>query len=162
MCSIGVEFGHRAVAMDVINDDAKAGFRRIEVLTGPGRRRRWSDAEKARIVAETLRAGATVTEVARRWAICPQQVWGWRRQAREGQLALTTDGEMAAFVPIVTTEPSADTEQTRAVPVGQAAQRTRLAPCIEIRLAGAVMRVPVETEGTLLTEVLRAIRASAA
>ena len=61
--------------MDVINDDAKAGFRRIEVLTGPGRRRRWSDAEKARIVAETLRAGATVTEVARRWAICRKRCW---------------------------------------------------------------------------------------
>ena len=69
---------------------------------------------------------------------------------------------MPAFVPIVTTEPSADTEQTRAVPVGQVAQRTRPAPGIEIRLAGAVMRVPVDAGGTLLTEVLRAFRTSAA
>ncbi|WP_050751093.1 transposase [Acidiphilium cryptum] len=60
--------------MDVINDDAKVGFRRIEVLAGQGRRRRWSDEEKTRIVAETLRAGAAVTEVARRWAHCPQQI----------------------------------------------------------------------------------------
>ncbi|WP_050807156.1 transposase [Acidiphilium sp. PM] len=87
--------------MDVINDDAKARFRRIEVLTGPGRRRRWSDAEKARIVAETLRGGATVTEVARRWALCPQQVWGWRRQAREGHLALIQDEHVPAFRPVV-------------------------------------------------------------
>ncbi|WP_196796282.1 hypothetical protein [Acidiphilium cryptum] len=53
-----------------------------------------------------------------------------------------------------------ETDEGSAVSVGQAAQRTRSAPCIEIWLADAVMRVPVETDGTLLTEVLRAIRAS--
>ncbi len=103
-----------------------------------------------------------VTEVARRWAICPQQVWGWRRQAREGHLALIEDGHAPPFVPIVTAAPLADTDAARAASVGQAAQRTRPAACIEIRLAGAVMQVPVETGGTLLTELLRAIRAAAA
>ena len=48
-----------------VNDDAKVdakgGFLRIEILTGPARRRRWSADEKARIVAETLAAGATCT-----------------------------------------------------------------------------------------------------
>ena len=49
-----------------VGDDAKGGgFRRIEVLTGPGRRRKWSDDGKGRIVAETLELGAVVTEVAR-------------------------------------------------------------------------------------------------
>jgi hypothetical protein len=56
-----------------VNDDAKGGFRRIEILTGRGRRRRWSAEEKARIVAETLEAGARVADVARRWQVCPQQ-----------------------------------------------------------------------------------------
>jgi transposase len=50
-----------------VNDDAKGGFRCVEILTGPGRRRRWSVEEKARIVAETLEPGARVAEVARRW-----------------------------------------------------------------------------------------------
>ena len=69
--------------MDDVNDDAKGvGYRRIEVLTGPGRRRKWSDDEKARIVAATLAPGAVVTEVARRWQVCPQQVFGWRREMR--------------------------------------------------------------------------------
>ena len=40
-----------------IDDDAKGGYRRLEILTGPGRRRRWSADEKAQIVAETLVAG---------------------------------------------------------------------------------------------------------
>ena len=74
--------------MDVVKDDAKGSFRRIELLTGPAWRRRWSSEEKDRIVAETLQSVATVTKVARRWQVCPQQVWSWRREAREGGLAL--------------------------------------------------------------------------
>jgi transposase len=47
--------------MDDAKDDAKdRGYRRIEVLTGPGRRRKWSDGDKARIVAATLEPGAVV------------------------------------------------------------------------------------------------------
>ena len=65
-----------------VSDDAKGGFRRVEVLTGPARRRRWSADQKARIVAETLEPGARVAEVARRWQLCSQQVFGWRRAAR--------------------------------------------------------------------------------
>src|SRR5919202_6752981 len=67
-----------------VKDDAKAGYRRVEVLTGPGRRRRWSAAEKARIVAETLAPGVRVSAVARRWQLCPQQLSAWRRDARAG------------------------------------------------------------------------------
>ena len=62
--------------MDDVIDDAKDEFRRIELLTGPARRRRWSEAEKARIVAETLVAGAVVSAIARRWQVCPQQLFG--------------------------------------------------------------------------------------
>jgi hypothetical protein len=54
-----------------VSDDAKGEFRRVEVLTGPSRRRRWSVDEKAQIVAETLVPGARVSEVARRFAHTP-------------------------------------------------------------------------------------------
>ena len=54
-----------------INDDTKGGYRRIELLTGPGRRRRWSAEEKERIIAESLAPGARVSEVARRWELSP-------------------------------------------------------------------------------------------
>ncbi len=135
-----------------VNDDAKVdakgGFRRIEILTGPARRRRWSADEKARIVAETLAPGARVSEVARRWQVCPQQVFGWRHAARRD--ATTTPRETMSpaavgFVPIVTeTAPS----------------EASTAPIIEVRLAGAVVRVACGMDGALLTAVLRAVRAS--
>jgi transposase len=40
--------------------------RRIELITGTGRRRQWSDDDKARVVVESLKPGANVSEVARR------------------------------------------------------------------------------------------------
>src|SRR3978361_1569288 len=78
-----------------VNDDAKAGYRRVEVLTGPGRRRRWSAKEKARIVAEASMPGVAVSEVARRWQVCAQQVFGWRREAQRELAQSATFGEPA-------------------------------------------------------------------
>jgi transposase-like protein len=56
--------------------------RRLEVITGVGRRRRFTEDLKARVVEETLAPDAVVSEVARRHGLTPQQVFTWRRQAR--------------------------------------------------------------------------------
>jgi transposase len=139
-----------------VNDDAKGGFRRVEILTGPGRRRRWSAEEKARIVAETLDPGARVAEVARRWQLCPQQVFGWRREARDdGSVVCAPPASPAKvdFVPIIAE--AAPTE-----PPSRAA--AAVAPVIEVKLAGAVVRVSgIDDDGVQLTAVLRAVRVSA-
>lgn len=147
--------------MDDVNDDAKTGFRRIEVLTGPTRRRRWCDDEKGRIVAETLQPGITATEVARRWEICPQQIWVWRRQVRDGELTLPPGAvPLPHLVPIALEAPPVAAERAERVPERLA--RPFAVPCIEIYVAGAVVRARAGTDQTLLTEVLRAVRASAA
>ena len=115
-----------------VSDDAKGEFRRVEVLTGPGRRRRWSADEKARIVAETLVPGARVSAVARRWQICSQQVFGWRRAMRQDLPSVPvapTPPATPSFVPIV----------SEAIP-SAAVQRAAPAPGIEVKLAGAVVR----------------------
>ena len=52
----------------------------IEVITSVERRRRWSAAEKERLVAASLEAGASVSVVARDAGIHPSQLYGWRRQ----------------------------------------------------------------------------------
>lgn len=67
--------------------------RRLEVLAGPERRRRYSASEKAALVVETLR-------IARRHGLHPQQLYTWRRQARRGELALR-DEDMPMFAPVV-------------------------------------------------------------
>jgi transposase len=94
-----------------------------------------------------------VSEIPRRWQVTPQQVFDWRHQARRA-LAATTAPAEPAFVPIV--------------PMGQVAAADPAAPAcrsgarIEVRLAGAELRNSSGTDVTLLTMVLRVIRASAA
>jgi transposase len=61
--------------------------RRLEVITGSGRRRRFSSDDKSRIIEETLAPGAVVSEIARRHGLTPQQLFGWRRQARQSASA---------------------------------------------------------------------------
>jgi transposase len=53
---------------------------RVEVITSVERRRRWSAAEKERLVAATLEPGASVSAIAREAGIQAGQLYGWRRQ----------------------------------------------------------------------------------
>ena len=82
------------------SDDPKLRvIRHLEVISAGGRRRRWPEEIKSRIVAESFAPGALVTDVARRHDLRAQQLHAWRREAREGRLALMTDDP--AFVPIL-------------------------------------------------------------
>jgi len=136
--------------MDDINDDAKGGYRRVEVLTGRGRCRHWSDEQKARIAAEAMMPGAVVSQIARRWQICPQQVFAWRRAALRGtSTELVATGP--AFVPIIGGPPVAEQ------PAAKTAARK---PEIEIEIAGTVVRVAGGVEAKTITAVLLAVRAA--
>lgn len=78
--------------------------RRVEVLCGPARRRTYSDAEKAKLVAASLRPGVSAAGVARRAGVHPQLLYTWRRQARDGGLALPAeDVDVAMFAAVVAT-----------------------------------------------------------
>jgi transposase len=66
---------------------------KIEVLSGPERRRRWSTAEKLAIIQETYEPDATVTIVARRYGIQPNQLFTWRKLASHGALTATAAQE---------------------------------------------------------------------
>jgi transposase len=139
-------------------DDATGDDGHAAALAGSARRRRrWSAEEKARIVEETLAPGARVSEVARRWQVCSQQVFGWRRAACRAVTAVTTKRSQAPapdFVPIMT-DVAPPSPAQRATPPSAT-------PVIEVALAGAVVRVASGMNDVAqLTAVLRAVRASA-
>jgi transposase len=139
--------------MDDVNDDANGGYRRVEVLTGPGRRRHWSDEQKARIAAEAMVPGAVVSQIARRWQVCPQQVFAWRRAALRGSFTdLVTSGP--AFVPIIEAPPVADQLATTST--------ASWVPEIEIDVGGTRIRVAAGVDTQTLTAVLRAVREASA
>jgi transposase len=72
--------------------DGGFGFEaRIAVVQRMRGYRKWLDEVKARIVAESFRAGVRVVDVVRRLGALAHQLSDWRRQARQGLLALPED-----------------------------------------------------------------------
>ena len=70
-------------------------------------RRRWSEAEKRRIVAESYRPGVSVSVVARRYDLNTNQLFTWRRHFRE----LANDAGNGGFVPaVVDASPGGDAD----------------------------------------------------
>ena len=116
-------------------------FRRIEVLTGAPRRRRWSAAEKAAIVAESWAPGAVASTVALRHGLHRNQLYMWRREVRSG--ALANAGALADFVPVVSE--SCAVSRTAA---------------IEIEIGGAVLRADAGADLAFLGKVIRLLRAT--
>ncbi len=117
--------------------------RRLEVITGTGRRRRFAEDDKARVVEETLAPGAVVSHVAR-YGLTPQQLFTWRREARE---RAEESRHAASFVPVVmAAPPGADTKTEATI--------------IEIVIGVATVRVPPGSDATMLKFVLRAVKAA--
>lgn len=73
-------------------------------------RRRWSEADKRRLVAETLAPGATVHGVARRHGVNTSQLFTWRKQLRVG-IEPGTEPAVAGFA-AVAIAPSAPSMET--------------------------------------------------
>jgi transposase len=69
------------------------------VLVGRERRRRWTTAQKRRIVEESFAAGVSVSEVARRHEVHPNQLHGWRKDARLGSRPIVASPQ-GRFAPV--------------------------------------------------------------
>lgn len=88
-----------------ILEDGSDTLRRVEIITGTRRRRRWSSDAKAAIVAESFARGASASGVVRRHDISPSLLFLWRRQATRAKLAERRDGSMpSGFVPVAITD----------------------------------------------------------
>ena len=137
-------------------------YRRIEVITGQRRRRRWTAQEKARIVAESFEEGANISEVARRNGVVRGLLTVWRHKlaaavgvnapgfvpvliASEGSPA--TAGELGFVAAAANTRP-----QEIALPAGKLRGR------IEVEVSGARIWVEPGVDPTTLSTVLSALR----
>ena len=69
----------------------------MEIITDGGRRRRWTAAEKLRIVEETLDDRASISVVARRNGVAPNLLYRWRRLMLEGgSVAVAEDDDVTS------------------------------------------------------------------
>lgn len=121
---------------------------RVDMVSGPTGRRRWPAEEKGRIVAETLVAGASTSAIARRYGMAPSQLFAWRRQARDGQLAISVDDD-SSFAAMVVDEATSMPRENH-----EADGREM----IEIVLADATIRLPVDIAPRRLASIVEALR----
>ncbi|MDE2492748.1 MAG: transposase [Alphaproteobacteria bacterium] len=137
------------MTVDIV--DTKPGRGRVEIRTGVGRKRRWSDEERGRIVAEAVMPGAVVSDVARRHDMSPQHLFRWIKAAKEGKFALPADagpacGALAetSFVPVVVEpaeapKPAVCRERTAAIEIAIGAIKVRVRNDADTRTIEAVL-----------------------
>lgn len=125
---------------------------RAEVFTSVERRRRWSQAEKERLVATSLEPGASVSEVARLAGLHVSQLFRWRKElCKHGETSI------APFVP-VEIGPSVPPREVTEAPLTTAVRRRKSQGIIEIDLgSGHRIRVDGDVDGDALRRVLDAL-----
>jgi transposase len=132
---------------DVHLDFSSAGsVSRLEVLEGPSGRRVRSEAERARIVAESLLPGVQVSEVARKHGATRWQIYDWRRRFRQRGMLPPCEASPPTFAPLVV----------------ERALEELPAPAIklEIAIGDVVLRTDTAIDSEQLSRVIRAVRAS--
>jgi transposase len=105
----------------------------ITVISGPERRRIWTDEQKRQLVAAIAAPGANVAEIARRADLRPNQIYRWRRQ-----MGLAAQGFAEVKV-------QADT-----VPV--------IGSAIIVEFERAIVRIPTGASPGLVSAVLRSVK----
>jgi transposase len=132
--------------LDHMLEPETASVHRLEVISGTGRRRRFSDEFRARVVEETLAPDAVVSQIARRHGLTPQQVFTWRRQARE------VSGESAVGAPVFVPALIEDR------PASGSAGARRSDAIIEIEIGGSIVRVGRGVDADTVAAVIAALQ----
>ena len=151
--------GYGRCHLDARQEDGS--YRRIEVITGQRRRRRWTAEEKARIAAESFEEGANISEVARRNGVVRGLLTVWRHK-----FAVAAGVQVSGFVPVriaceggpvAAGEPGCLAPAHTVLPQ-MASPPGKLHGVIEIEVSGARIRVEPGVELATLSTVLSALR----
>ena len=137
-----LECGQEIVRMDMHTHTHEVA--RLEVVD-TGRRRRWTDEAKLRIIAESEGGPRLVSATARRHGISPSQLFGWRREFGLG--GSWAAAQEPSFLPV--SVHSADASAAgKTLP---AAEPSR----VEIELScGRIVRVDAGIDGKALARIL--------
>jgi transposase len=111
-------------------------YRRVEILTGAPRRRRWSSAEKVAIVAESFAPGAVASTIALRHGLHRNQLYAWRRELRSAALA---DAGIPEFVPVVAESQAASITSIVEIEISDAT--VRVGPGVDLAFLGEIVRI---------------------
>jgi transposase len=127
---------------------------RQEILSGVERRRRWSDAEKLRIVTEAAADGALVADVARRHDITRQHIYQWRRELRDKAQPLIEQSNFVA-VELTGSDERHDMITPAVAPVATGAHH------LEIMLRnGRSLRITADVPDQVLHRLMRVVERS--
>lgn len=122
---------------------------RVEIITGTGRRKNWTPAERAQLLREAFSERGAVSRVARQYEICPSLLYRWRRQALRSALDPTP-----TFVPVQMLPAVPDTTPV----VSAAANRTEREAQVEIVLGnGRILRVAEDIAAANLARLTQAL-----
>jgi transposase len=111
-------------------------MRRVEVISSPERRRRWSQEQKRAIVAEAFAPGASVSAVARRVDVVPKQIYRWRRELCNAAVG---------FAEVVVSPSSYERAEAKG-------------PAVEIEVGSDIrIRIPTTTSKELACAVIKAV-----
>ena len=111
-------------------------MRRVEVTSGPERRRWWSEEQKRAIVAEAFAPDASVSAVARRMNVVPGQIYRWRRELCKAAVG---------FAEVVVSPSTYERAEARG-------------PAVEIEVGSEIrIRIPTTTSKALACAVIKAV-----
>jgi transposase len=141
---------------------------RVDIRVGVERRRRWAREDKLRIVRDSLKPNAVVSEVARRHEVSASLIYVWRKQALAGLLegfhTVRIIADPDASLPAIEADAPKPDTTTCAVPQSECERQdaARARGVIEVALpSGVEVRVPADVEPRALRCVLIALGARA-
>jgi transposase len=123
----------------------------VEVVTRGEPRRRWSEEDRVRILAEAMAPGAIASHVARRFGVSTGQFYTWRK-------AMLLRSAPVGVVPVLATADFAEVRLSAPPPKPSTPSPIPPTGMMEIALpGGALIRVDAAVDGAALGRVLTAL-----
>ena len=139
------------------------GAQRMEIFTGAGKRRDGLPEGNVSIGAESYSGQDSISAVARRYALCPSQLFTWLQELRKemkarGLVLPATSAAAPLFVPAVV-EPFAPSDVG---PVGRRPRRRRRSShgAVELEIDGVTVKIARGADKGLIAAVIEALKAT--